>query len=525
MSAPDPIVYSVIEHNDLQSTNYAVSHELYETYTDPIAVKGSDGAWYGFGWWDESVDAFTLNSGAAEIADMCVNGAPSSLVRDDADQARIGHNSTGDYSPSGAIRAGAVGAAVRQYPDRRLYNRSPGCAFIGMAMVSKTAALAGWACWAAAICGVEAAGCRAREHPTPAAVSPGQRAEPPRGRPALEPWQGARLQYLLEAGALLKRQWPALAAELPCVVLVTEDEQWRVGCADQAEPGFEPVPQRLGDRTLALRVSKQLTIGRHTVQTRDWLRSEVATAYVAPPAQADGRAPGRGTVWVAALETMIALREDFRQCTTDEWLSVALHELFHVWQLRSPAFGAELRAIDDGTLSPAAVRGLYLRDARYRALVRSEYRLLVDAASAGPGRARARRALRRWRARYRRRRDYLMALPGGSQYVHADRVFTGLEGLARYVESRFLVDAALHPAHGIEGDLSFHRFARYAGGGYEAMQNRQLDPAYDYAIGFHLALLLDRVEPGWQANVVAASGLLDLAETLAEPARDRPTGR
>jgi len=371
--------------------------------------------------------------------------------------------------------------------------------------------------WSA--CVLALAACRDGEAAAPVTRAPAARetsATPStEERDALPELQRARLAYLFDAATALRRQWPGLADELPCVVLVDLATQWSVGCVQTPDAGWRARPEKVGARAVSARRGSMVTLGGRTLPTRDWLRREVATAWVAPPAAGATRAAG-GVVWVATLEAMRALREDFADCATDEWLSVALHELFHAWQLRSPAFAAELRAIDEGALSPAAIRATFERDAHYRDRVQREYASLVTAVSGDTGHAGARAALRRWYALYRQRRAYLASLPDGPQLVRADRVFTGLEGLARYVESRFLVDASLHPAGAIEGDASFHRFARYSEGSYAAMQNRQLDAAYDYAIGFHLALLLDVIEPGWRASVTGEpGGLLVRCEALA----------
>jgi hypothetical protein len=196
---------------------------------------------------------------------------------------------------------------------------------------------------------------------------------------------------------------------------------------------------------------------------------------------------------------------------TEEWVSVALHELMHVWQLGTPAFASELRAIDGGTLSPDAIRALFVRDARYRARVEREYALLVGAASNAPDPAHARLALRRWHALYQKRLKFLASRPHGEQLVRADRVFTQLEGVARYVESSFLVEPTLRPPRPLRNDADYRGFERYAKGGYAAMQNRQLDAEYDYAIGFHLALLLDRAEPSWKDRIHTGPDALILA--------------
>jgi hypothetical protein len=68
-----PLVYSVIEYySDAVSTDVAISHELFETYTDPIWGNDSSGHAIGFGWWDDSIDSWSVYN-KQELADMCEN--------------------------------------------------------------------------------------------------------------------------------------------------------------------------------------------------------------------------------------------------------------------------------------------------------------------------------------------------------------------------------------------------------------------------------------------------------------------
>jgi hypothetical protein len=346
--------------------------------------------------------------------------------------------------------------------------------------------------------------------PAPAAPTAVPAAPPAPGAPALPAVQRARLEYLFEAGELLARAWPMLSGELPCVLLVDRAVQWLVGCERAPSPDFAPQAQRLRGLPVYARASERLTIAGRELATQSWLAHAAATAHVEPRSAQRPRAVGPSAVDLVVVGTLEAVRarEDFRDCMTEEWVSVALHELMHVWQLRAPAFADELQAIRAGTLAPDAIRALFVGDARYRVLVEREYRLLVEAAASTPDRPRARRALQRWRTRYAARRAYLAARPDGDQLVRADRVFTYLEGVARYVESRFLVDRALRPARSMVGDSDFHGFERYASGDYAAMQNRQLDAEYDYALGFHLALLLDHADPSWKERVHTLPGAL-----------------
>ncbi len=71
-----PIVYAVVEYNsDFQETNFLLSHELFETYTDPFSVPSANGN-VGLGWYDDDSDMWTANGTNPEIADMCLNKYP-----------------------------------------------------------------------------------------------------------------------------------------------------------------------------------------------------------------------------------------------------------------------------------------------------------------------------------------------------------------------------------------------------------------------------------------------------------------
>ena len=362
--------------------------------------------------------------------------------------------------------------------------------------------------------------CNSRE-PEPTAVPPAPALE---FAPALPALQRVRLEYLFAAGERLAREWPALAGPAPCMVLVAQDAQWAVGC--ERAPFSDPVqlPERFRDRPVYARAGTRLVLpGQPATSCPEWLARVAASTLLAPatPAPRPGQLPaGTAVVAIGIVEGIVALNSDFRNCTTDEWLSVALHEWLHAWQLVAPGFAGERRALEDGSLAPAALRALYTADAGYRDAVQREYRLLERAARRTLDPAAARRELRAWSALQRARAGDLCARPDGAALLRADRVFTYLEGLGRYVESRFLVDPALRPERELLDDPEFGSFHRYRGGGYEVMQNRQLDPDYPYAIGFHLALLLDRVDPTWRARVHVHDGLLlGLAHELASSAR------
>lgn len=78
-----PVIYSVIEPDNVASMVYAISHELYEVFTDPIVVGNeTQGNFYGFGWWATApvgTSAY-IRTNQREIADMCMNAAPNPFL-------------------------------------------------------------------------------------------------------------------------------------------------------------------------------------------------------------------------------------------------------------------------------------------------------------------------------------------------------------------------------------------------------------------------------------------------------------
>jgi hypothetical protein len=186
----------------------------------------------------------------------------------------------------------------------------------------------------------------------------------------------------------------------------------------------------------------------------------------------------------------------------------------HVHQLRQRAFEAYATRIDAHSLEPGPLTALYAQDAVFRAAIDREYRQLT-AAARDRDPAAPRLALRRWLGAYRARSRRVARRADGQRLLEAERVFMYLEGVARFVESDFLTNTAQHPPAGLEADPQFHRFAAFVGRGYLASPNRQLDAQYYYAIGYHLCVLLERIDPGWKQRVDKQEGwLIGLVEAL-----------
>jgi hypothetical protein len=349
----------------------------------------------------------------------------------------------------------------------------------------------------------------AAERPVAAVAAPAARL------PLLE---RERLDYLFEAATRVQRTWPRLAADEVCILLVAQAEQWVVNCL-QAPAGFTPTPDQFRGRPIFAHSGDSFEGAGRTRTTRELLSDTPAAAHVFGPNAGEQQLPGQYPwLLLGTLEALRAFHPAFLPATTEHWLSVAMHELVHIHQLREPAFAQYSERIAAGTLQPAGLTTAYARDADLRAQIELEYQQLTAAAALAPSAESGGRALRSWLRSYRRRSARLLRQPGGAQLVQAEQLFTYLEGVARFVESDFLVNAEQYPPAGLERDPQFRRFAAFLGGGYAVSPNRQLDPQFYYAIGYHLCVLLERVDPDWKRRVDTEPGwLIGLVERLERP--------
>jgi hypothetical protein len=383
-----------------------------------------------------------------------------------------------------------------------------------------------WARAPAALCLLLMAAC-ARERPgdpqhtpatSPLPATPARAALIP-VLPQLPPLSRERLSYMFAAAELVQRSWPLMVPERTCVLLIEIERQWVVNCDDRPR-GFTPTPELFRARPVSVHEGGSFASGGQQRSTAELLRTTPAAAHVqASGDTGDGSGLPGADPWlvIGSLEALAQFHPAFPEATTEAWVSVAMHELLHIHQLRAPQFAAYLPALARGQRTSAALDELYASSPGYRARVAREYALLMTAAEApaSDGSA-ALRALRSWRALYRERIRSISARSDKATLIEDDALFTYLEGVARYVESDFLDNRAQHPATLPHDDPRFHRFDQFLDRGYRASPNRQLDTQYVYAIGYHLCVLLDRIDKNWQKSVHTRSQwLYSEVETLA----------
>ena len=360
-----------------------------------------------------------------------------------------------------------------------------------------------------------AAACGPPAEPAPpprAAVTPG---------PELPALQRARLDYVFDAAERVERSWAFMRPADTCVLLIEPEAQWVLQC-DQAPPGFTPAGAPFRDRPVYHHAGGSFTSAGRMRSAAELLSQTPAAAHVPRPgAQASGALPGQQP-WLVlgSLEALAAFHPAFPEATTEAWVSVAIHELIHTHQLRAPGAAPLLVAIESGARDPGALTRLFGRDPRYRALVEREYALLVSAAERPPqDRRSARQALRAWLALHARRTRHLAQLQDAARLLEDDALFSYLEGAARFVESDFLDNVSQQPDTTPANDPRFRAYALFRGRGYAGSPNRQLDEQYFYAIGYHLCVLLERLDPGWKAHAhEAPQHLFSLVQQVASAA-------
>jgi hypothetical protein len=376
--------------------------------------------------------------------------------------------------------------AVRRYLSHMSATRS---------QVRKSLALA------AVLLGSSTGACTGSRVPTAGAASP------TRVLPAVEQW---RIDYALRSSALIRRRWTQFGGDDPCILLVGTEAQWVLNCVTAPEE-FEATPQRFHDRTVFVRVGGQFLTSGRSLDTSDFIRAVPATIALPRPGQPKSAlAQDRPFLLVSALDALKRLHPTVAADTpTEKWLSIFIHEYFHL-----------LQYFDGSVGEPAQVDGsplvqLYETDAEYRRMLEAEHALLeAEVARSDVDTARAAATLRDWNEAYQARRRYLIERTGGAELVRLDEVLCYVEGLARYVEAQYLVDPRYHLQDASAADPDFKNFSDFAGRGYAGMPNSGLSAEYYYALGMHIALLLDRRSPDWYRTVQTVPGYLVGAASL-----------
>lgn len=98
-------------------------------------------------------------------------------------------------------------------------------------------------------------------------------------------------------------------------------------------------------------------------------------------------------------------------------------------------------------------------------------------------------------------------MPDGAP-VAADEFAMFVEGTARYVEARFLIDPPA-AADALEAEPTFERFARTRGRRASELPGLSgIGRRYFYSLGMYLCFLLDVANPTWKSEIFSDDRLL-----------------
>lgn len=192
--------------------------------------------------------------------------------------------------------------------------------------------------------------------------------------------------------------------------------------------------------------------------------------------------------------------------SSDEWLSIFWHEVFHNYQ--DTLYKASLVT---PTVTDFANVKSYVESKSFLNQVREEQRLLIRALK---HKNLIRKKLLVCGDYLKARRNRYSTMKPNA--VASENFYEASEGTARYVEEMMSLTAGKYLS--VDSNRSttsipdFKNFSKYAGKSVQSFYGKldriSTGDRYFYNTGFGLALLLDQVEPGWKRDVFRKKGFL-----------------
>lgn len=207
--------------------------------------------------------------------------------------------------------------------------------------------------------------------------------------------------------------------------------------------------------------------------------------------------------------------------TTEELLSIFVHEFFHVVQFTNPKIS---QFMDDHLqnktfLDQTELIQFYSKSSGYQECIKKEYVLLSDYLKNQSlySQRSAQQTLKKWLVLYDQRiRTYSKEFANGRpnrDLKMTDSFWTLIEGTARFIESDFLINPELHSHfENLKSDPYFKNFLMIKGTNYSSLpaSNKNIGNKYYYSIGMHLTFILDiATNKKWRQSVFDDKNFLD----------------
>lgn len=317
--------------------------------------------------------------------------------------------------------------------------------------------------------------------------------------------QLSRIEYALQSISRLQNRWPWLSAEETCIVLTDQKVQYLFMCEAPAGSPYQQADGHFRGRPVYVNTTEKAVLGTQSAPFAVFAKQLVGTVMVYHPEhlQTTGFAQDKPWIFITTLEALAAEHSAFGpESTTEEWLSIFIHEFFHTGQLSQPTAKALWGSILKGEINPQHLNALYLNDRDYQAAVNQEYAFLVQSVAQSLSTEQAKNALQTWwEMRQTRLKRFASTYAGDLE--RTETAYLYIEGVARYVENMFTVSAEQQaPLSLLVEDPHFNGFQASTGQGYAGMWSKTIPQGkYYYALGLHLGLLLDQIDPNWTQTV------------------------
>lgn len=327
---------------------------------------------------------------------------------------------------------------------------------------------------------------------------------------SIPPVLSARVTTAMKAVYAFDAEFPGLASFHSCVLVFGPEREWVFQCPELAKsPGFEDVHATYRDAPIYSAPSFMLP--QQTVPF-DKVKMVVGTVAGADlPDEHGGKTKPVPFFLVQDLDSLRAHHPAFEDTSTEEWTAIFVHEYFHVFQLAQPGVAASGKPwLKDGSAREALGK-FFDGNSAYRDAVTAEVGILSEGLSS-PTKATSKAALTKWLAARDRRMKRLSGTfaktTGIDSLETSEGFFTFVEGVARYLEVRFLCDRALSRPE-MSGDPSFRKFAEFEGCSPTKVSGRdKVSREFYYLIGALVSTHLDAANPDWKKTVFSNPTLL-----------------
>lgn len=328
---------------------------------------------------------------------------------------------------------------------------------------------------------------------------------------SLSDLDNARIEYAKQSMRKVIVDWniQSQVVDNTCIVLFGDKHEWILNCPVSLVKDAVPT---LNDPKIFFTMNA-LSLPGTQVPYEKVSSSIVAQAHVLTPYQQKAQNLNfPPTILAQKLEDLISHHPGFpkESTTTEEILSIFIHEFFHVAQFTSPKISQfmDLHLEQKTFLDQTALIQFYSKNNTYQESIKKEYVLLSDYLinEKQYNKLSAKKALKKWLVLYDQRmknfsKDFSSDQPGQDLKTW-DSFWTFVEGSARFVESEFLLNPDIRGnSQNLISDPYFKNFSMIKGNNYSSLPgaNKNIGKKYYYSLGMHLAFILDiATEKKWR---------------------------